>query len=350
MDSRPRLGFLGVGWIGRHRLSSIIEHGNAEIVAIADPNPGNLDAAIGEAPSAMRCENLGQLLERSLDGVVIATPSGLHAEHCVTALSRGVAVFCQKPLARSAAEARRVVDAARAADRLIGLDLSYRHTRAVRELRKVVRSGELGRIFAIDLVFHNAYGPDAAWFYDKVASGGGCVIDLGVHLVDLALWLLDFPPVLAVDSQLFAKGEPLVEGSQVVEDYASVQLQCGDGVVLRLTCSWRISAGRDAVFQVALYGSDGGAAMKNVGGSFYDFVAERYDGPTKQVLASPPDPWGGRAATGWVEQLARSRSFDPEARDFVEVARVIDAIYAGAGGHAHYGELVTPASAREVCV
>jgi predicted dehydrogenase len=63
-----------------------------------------------------------------------------------------------------------------------------------------MRSGELGRVFAVDLVFHNAYGPDKPWFYDPELAGGGCVMDLGVHLVDLALWSLDFPGVTAVTS------------------------------------------------------------------------------------------------------------------------------------------------------
>ena len=66
----------------------------------------------------------------------------------------------------------------------------------------------LGRTYAVDLVFHNAYGPDKAWFYDPALSGGGCVMDLGVHLVDLALWALDFPAVTKVSST-FVAGWPV---------------------------------------------------------------------------------------------------------------------------------------------
>jgi predicted dehydrogenase len=80
----------------------------------------------------------------------------------------------------------------------------------MRRIRETLRSGELGRVFAVDLVFHNAYGPDKAWFYDPELSGGGCVMDLGVHLVDLALWSLDFPGVTNVTSTLMAKGAPLL--------------------------------------------------------------------------------------------------------------------------------------------
>jgi predicted dehydrogenase len=327
VTARPRLGFLGVGWIGRHRLQAIERDGRAEIVAIADPSRERREAALAIAPAAAGCEHLGQLLEHPLDGIVIATPSALHAEHSVTALGRGCAVFCQKPLGRDAAETARVVAAARDANCLLGVDLSYRHTAAIQRIREVLRGGGIGRVFAVDLVFHNAYGPDAAWFYDKAAAGGGCVIDLGVHLVDLALWLLEFPAVEAIDSQLYHRGTPLAVGASHVEDYAAVQLRLAGDIVVRLACSWRISAGCDAVIEATCYGTEGGLAVKNVHGSFYDFVAERYRGTARERLVSPPDDWSGRAAIDWTEQLARSTGFAPEAERLVDVAAVLDAIY-----------------------
>ena len=130
---------------------------------------------------------LDELLDADLDGLVIATPSALHADQAIAALNRGLAVFCQKPLARTADEARRVVETARATDRLLHVDLSYRHLAASNALRRLVRGGDLGHIYAIEAVFHNAYGPSTAWARDRHRSGGGCLIDLGVHLVDLAL-------------------------------------------------------------------------------------------------------------------------------------------------------------------
>jgi predicted dehydrogenase len=332
--TRPRLGFLGLGWIGRHRLHAILDHGLAEVAAIADPSREHREAALGLAPGAVPCEHLGRLLELPLDGVVIATPSALHAEHCLAALERGRAVFCQKPLARNAPETARVVEAARAADRLLAVDLSYRHTAAMRRIREIVSGGELGRIYALDLVFHNAYGPEAAWFYDRASSGGGCVIDLGVHLVDLALWTLGFPEVIDLDARLYADGVAAPPGGPEVEDYAAVHLHLEGGAVVRLACSWRASAGRDAVIEALVLGTAGGLAMKNVGGSFHDFVAERYRGTRTERLTSPPDAWGGRAAAAWVERLAAGERFDAGADRLVDVARVLDAIYARAGAPA----------------
>jgi len=325
---RPRLGFLGVGWIGRHRMRAMVEAGAADVSAIADALPAAAAAAAADAPGCAVVPSLDALLELGLDGIVIATPSALHAHQAVRALERGVAVFCQKPLARTAPEARRVVDAARAADRLLGVDLSYRHVAGVPELRRLVREGALGRVYAADLVFHNAYGPDKAWFQDARLSGGGCVMDLGIHLVDLALWVLGFPEVNDLAATLRAGGVPIRgRSASRVEDYGAAQLELADGTSVRLACSWCLSAGQDCVIEASFYGTAGGVSLRNVGGSFYDFVVERFEGTRRERIAGPPDAWGGRAAVAWAEALARGARFDPEISSIVEVQATLDRIY-----------------------
>jgi predicted dehydrogenase len=324
--SRPRVGFLGTGWIGRHRMAAMLATGAIEAAAICDPSPECAGEAAELAPGAEVLPTLAAMLDAGLDGIVIATPSALHAEQSIAALARGLAVFCQKPLGRDAAEAQAVVAAARRAGRLLSVDFSYRYTAAMQAISELVRGGELGQIFAADLVFHNAYGPDKLWFYDRAQSGGGCVIDLGVHLIDLLLWLLDFPALKRVDARLLAGGAPA--DPTAVEDYAVAQLTLGDGVVARLACSWRLPAGQEAVIEASFYGERGGASLRNVGGSFYDFEARRFDGTTSQLLVGPPDDWGGRAAAAWAKRLASDPSFDPAAERLVDVVRAIDRIYA----------------------
>lgn len=325
--ARPRLGFLGVGWIGRHRMEAILGAGAVEIAAIADSSEEMAAEARKLAPEAELASSLDELLALGLDGIVVATPSALHADQAIRALEADAAVFCQKPLGRTAEETRRVVEAARKADRLLAVDLSYRHTQAMVKIRELVRSGALGEVYAADLVFHNAYGPDKAWFYNPALSGGGCVMDLGIHLVDLALWLFDFPVVSHVSANLFAEGRPLRSRDQV-EDYAVATLELETGAVVRIACSWRLPAGCDAVITANVHGTAGGAAMRNLGGSFYDFTAEHYQGTACSTLSAPPDAWGGRAAVAWAGRLAQDERFDPRANRFVESARVIDRIYA----------------------
>ncbi len=324
--TKPRIGFLGTGWIGRHRMAAMVASGAVEAVAVSDPSPEMVAEALAIAPGAIVCGSLAEMLALGLDGVVIASPSALHAAQSIAALEAGAAVFCQKPLGRDAGENAAVVAAARAADRLLGVDLSYRHTAGMRAIAPLVQGGTLGRLFAIDLTFHNAYGPDKPWFYDRAQSGGGCVMDLGIHLVDLAWWLNPGAQVASVDAALYAGGVPLA--GDAVEDYAAATVRLDNGVTVRLACSWRLHAGQDAVIEAAFYGSEGGAALRNVGGSFYDFTAEHFRGTARAPLATPPDDWGGRAAVDWAMRLANGARFAAEAQDHVATARVLDAIYA----------------------
>ncbi len=327
--SPPRLGFLGTGWIGRHRLEALVSAGVAEVAAIADSSREQAALARARAPSAELASSLEELLARDdLDGVVIATPSAQHAEQSIAALQSGRAVFYQKPLGRDAGEVRRVVEAARAADRPLGVDLSYRFTDGMRKVRERIRSGALGDVYAVELVFHNAYGPDKPWFYDRQLSGGGCLIDLGIHLVDLALWTLDFPSVVSSTCRLLAGGRPLLSGADQVEDYATARLDLDSGAVVQLACSWRLPAGCEAVIGAAFYGTRGGAALRNRDGSFYDLPAFALDGTRLCPLSEGGDAWGGRAAVEWARARARGEGFDASSERLVQVAQVLDGLYA----------------------
>lgn len=323
-----RLGFIGLGWIGRHRMAAVLEEPNVQVAALCEPNPEALAEAHALVPHAKCVSSLAALLEEPLDAVVIATPSALHAEQTLAALERGLPVFCQKPLGRNLREVERVVSYAKQRNCALGLDLSYRRTAAIDALWKLVRSGELGQIFAANLVFHNAYGPDKPWFYDPKQAGGGALMDLGVHLVDLLLWALDCPDVRDVSSRLYSHGRPLTDRERQVEDYAAAQLTLANGTVAQLACSWRVHAGCDCVIEASFFGSAGGVSFRNVNGSFYDFETHAFTGTASRMLASPPDAWGGRALQDWVRSLSHHRGFDPEAQRYVHVARALDRIYA----------------------
>jgi predicted dehydrogenase len=267
------------------------------------------------------------LIAMDLDGVVIATPSAQHAQQAIAALDAGLAVFCQKPLGRDARETAAVLDAARRADRLLGVDLSYRGVEALRAARAAVASGELGTVHTLDLVFHNAYGPDKPWFTDRALAGGGCLIDLGTHLVDLALWLTGARAARVRTARVLHRGGAVP--AEAVEDFATAELEVG-GAVARVSCSWFLPAGRDCAFEATAWGTEGTVSVTNVGGSFYDFRAERFAGTRRELLAEPPDAWGGRAIGDWARQLAADRSYDPAADELQGLADAIDAIYAQA--------------------
>jgi predicted dehydrogenase len=330
----PRLGFLGVGWIGRHRMQALCAAGQAEAVAVADPDPAARIAAAQAVPGVTVVERLEDLLALELDGIVIATPSAMHAEQALAGLAAGVAVFCQKPLARDAEETRAVVAAARDADRRLGVDFSYRHLAATRAARAAIVSGELGDIFAVDLTFHNAYGPDKPWFGDRRLAGGGCLIDLGTHLVDLALWLTDGGSAQVQAARVLRGGRLLDLASEptAVEDFAVAHLLTDNGVTARVACSWWEPVGADCEIAFTVRGSAGAFAVANVDGSFLDFAGYRLQGRERRLVCGPPDDWGPRALSEWASGLAQGAGFDEAVEAVIGVAKTIDAVYATAAG------------------
>lgn len=323
------LGFIGVGWIGRNRMDVLLKHPHISAVAITDPHQQNADDALKAAPTAKLRESADVVhSDETVDGIVIATPSALHAQQAIDALKAGKAVFCQKPLGRNAKEVAEVIQASREANKLLAIDLSYRYTKAYQAIHNLIQNGEIGKVHSIDLVFHNAYGPDKDWFYDLERSGGGCVMDLGIHLIDLALWTLGFPEIKGISAHLFHNGKKMVPAEKVVEDFAHVLMTAQTGTVISLQCSWNISAGKDAVIEATFFGTQGGAAFKNVNGSFYDFVAEKYTGTHTETLVSSPDDWGGRAGILWAEAVMAGKGHDAlAAKELMETAKIIDRIY-----------------------
>lgn len=324
-----RLGFAGVGWIGLNRMQAALEHDAVEAVAIFDPSLESVAAAKEHVPEAVLAPTFEALLEEDLDALVIATPSALHASQTITALQRGLAVFCQKPLARTRAETEEVLGAARAADRLLMTDLSYRYIRGVDRMRELIRSGELGSIFAADLTFHNAYGPNKPWFFDYTQSGGGCLMDLGTHLVDLVAHVLGPLPVSRLESQLFRQGRRLTAPIEEVEDFALASWDHEHGPTVRIACSWNLSAGREAVIEAVFYGTQGAVALKNENGSFFDFTVERYSGTNRELLAEPDRGWnwGGGAIRDFTNRLAAGARYDEECESLISVATVLDRSY-----------------------
>jgi predicted dehydrogenase len=326
MSGLPRVGCVGLGWIGLQRLRALRSTGLVEITALCDRSSEALARAHALVPEAATFQDYDSLLQHPLDAVVIATPSGLHAAQCLAAFEKGLAVFCQKPLTRTEREARRVLTHAERADRLLAVDYSYRHTRALSCLRELVRAGELGKVFAGELVFHNAYGPDKAWVDDWELAGGGCLIDLGVHLLDAAIWVLGEGRLASASARLFKAGRQLASGTRELEDFALAQVSFSGGTSLSLACSFRSSFGADARIELSFFGTQGGACFRNLDGSFYDFACDRFRGTASERLVAPPDDWPGRAIAAWAELLSESPRYRP-VEGLAEVANAIDVLY-----------------------
>lgn len=323
------LGFIGLGWIGLNRMKKLLSHPNIYAHAIVEPQKENVEKALAIAEQAIVYQDLEEMLkDPEIDAVVIATPSAMHAEQCVRALQAKKAVFCQKPLGRNTKEIQDVLQASYENDRLLGVDLSYRYTKAFEKIYQVLRENEIGRIFSVELKFHNAYGPDKDWFYEYDKSGGGCVLDLGIHLVDLFMSSMNFPKIKSLQSHLYHQGKKLSPEEKLVEDFAAVDFVTENDIAVNLQCSWNVSAGEDAVISAKFYGTKGGLCFKNTQGSFYDFIAEKYDGTHTKTLYALPDDWGGRAAELWADAVMKAVGYDPiSATEHLLLGKTLDQIY-----------------------
>jgi predicted dehydrogenase len=172
----------------------------------------------------------------------------------------------------------------------------------------------------VDACFHNAYGPDKEWFYDPQLSGGGCVIDLGVHIVDLVRWVLDFPEAAAVHARV------LHHGFRPVEDYAVATVDLATGAVVTLACSWNLPLGKPADLRLTFYGTTGAVAVRNEGSSYTACSCELWRGTTRERLVEAHEGWEGGALCAWAARVAEGERFDDEAEQLVETARILDEI------------------------
>lgn len=326
-ETLPKLGFLGVGWIGKNRLESLVHSKLAKDISICDPHLPSMKDTLKSVPEAKTYGSYGDLLSSDVDGIVIATPSALHAKQALLALEQGKAVFCQKPLGRNLAETEAVVEMARQADKLLAVDFSYRYTEGIAAIKALIDQQAFGKIFAVEATFHNAYGPDKSWFYDPNLSGGGCLVDLGSHLIDLIFYLFASPSIGVSYANLLSRGKQLLDRHKNVEDYAEAQLKTSDGISIHMACSWKSSVGKDADISLKIYGTDAGASFHNVNGSFFDFEAKVFNQNSGKTLVSPPDDWGGKAIQDWARKLANNNRFSEKNKELIKSAAVLENIY-----------------------
>jgi predicted dehydrogenase len=256
------LGFAGVGHLGEALIRELPRFPGLRLAGVQDRDPA-LAAAVGERHgAALQTTDYEALIASpGVDAVVICTPNALHVPQARAALRAGKDVLVQKPLALSPADARETVELARALERLLVVDYSYRFLETTRLIAELLPS--IGPVQAASAVFHNIYGPGKGWFFDPALSGGGALIDLGVHLLDLALSLLA-PSTVALERTNLSCGQ-----GHAVEDAAELALHL-DGVPFELSVSW--NARRPATeIGLTLLGERGTLRWENVAGSFYRF-------------------------------------------------------------------------------
>ena len=284
METQPfRVGIVGVGGIGETHIKSYRQLPNIEIVAVADPAEVRLNQIASIYGIPHKFTDYHDLIARDdIDAISVGTPNHLHMPVTVAALEAGKHVLCEKPLARSGAEGEAMVRAATAAGRVLHVAFNHRQRGDVQVLKRYVESGGLGRIYHAKASWMRRAGIPGmgGWFTNREQAGGGPLIDLGVHVLDMALYLLNEPDVISVSAATYAELGPrgrghgnrddaklVGAGGYEVEDLATAFLRLGDGSTLLIEASWAVYGKSADDFGVTLYGTDGGAdiTVKNYG-------------------------------------------------------------------------------------
>lgn len=275
-DTPLRVGVIGLGFGGASALKGYHALPNVKILALAGLEKDRLKQLGDEYDIPHLYEQWEDLLARDdLDAVSVATPTGLHAPISIAALERGLHVLCEKPLARTAEEGLDIVRAAERAGRVLEVVFNHRRRGDVAVLKQQIDIGQLGRVYFAKAQWlrRNGIPGHGSWFTNHELAGGGPLIDLGVHMLDMALHLLGEPNVLAVSGATFAELGPRGLGASVsarktgdggaytVEDLATAFLRLEGGAVLQLETSWASFRSPGDLFGVTLYGTDGGAEI-----------------------------------------------------------------------------------------
>ncbi len=333
-----RAGVIGLG-MGRNHIDGYRSHAAVEVAAIADTDAGRLAAVGGETGIAGRYTCAIEMLRREkLDVVSIVTPNTFHKPLTLAALKAGCHVLCEKPMAMNALEAKEMLTASRRAKKRLMINFSYRFSDQSWALKKQVESGILGDIYFGRTSWHRRRGIPGfgGWFGTKALSGGGPLIDLGVHRLDLALWLMGYPRpawVLGRTSNRLGSARAAQEGKLFdVEDLAVGMITFKNGAALEVEASWAANIGEAELMETRLFGTEGGLVQRNCNGG-YAFEAEIYverQGAQFDLRLNPPVPRPPSPQAHFAECILTGAPHTATGEEGLMVMTLLDALYASA--------------------
>lgn len=286
MSGTIRIGVLGAGGIAKtgHLPAFGQLDERCEVAALYDLVPAAAQSAAEQFGVELATSRLDEALD-AVDAVVVATPNKWHRDLAVAALEAGKHVLCEKPLARNAKEAADIVDAAQAAERVLHVGLQLRFASPVKFLKAYVARGEMGEVYYARAQALRRRGvPTWGVFTDREIQGGGPLVDIGVHILDLTLYLMGDPkPVAAFGRtwQMLAKQKglynfwgPIDPDAYSVEDFAVAQIEFDNGARVTLESSFLANMGQSE-FQTQLFGTTSGAILRPMAETSLEVFTER---------------------------------------------------------------------------
>lgn len=318
-----RIGVVGAGAISQLvHLPLLTERTDVEVVALADTDEAKARTIAQRFNVPRVVDDAALFADADLEAVVICTPNHLHEAQALAALEAGLHVLVERPLALTAAGARRVVEAAEAAKRSIMVGMSHRFRPDVNSLRSFVAGGDMGQVYAARVAWMNrrVNVRHTTWRQRPHEAGGGVFMDLGVQSLDLALFLLGMPEIQRV-SAVFTHGEP------DIEDAASVLMESSDGIAISLEVSWSYTHAEDRHYARVL-GTTGSGSLpplevfKQLGGRALNAT------PAQRAAADGHDYMNSyRREIDHFLRAARGLVRTPDPAEQIHVMQVVEAIY-----------------------
>jgi len=335
--TKVKAAVVGLG-MGRGHLRALLGIDAVQVVAVCDKSPERISLVRQqhpELPDQVYFDDYSKMLKQTRpDAVIIALPNYLHHPATLEALKAGADVMCEKPMATNLQQAVEMAETARRFDRILMINFSYRFKPTTQAMREVVESGELGEIYFARTGWLRQKGipRGTGWFYRKEMAGGGPLIDLGVHRIDLAWYLMGRPKVRSVTGVTFQKfGPTSVEGFDV-EDLAAGFIRFADGRAMTVAVSWDSFCEQPEQMWTELYGTAGAAIERNVGGG-YEWTVKFLKEVAGYRIGSEPARLP-RQVPGPVEHfidcvINRTQPL-ASAEDGVEVQKMLDGLYQSA--------------------
>lgn len=280
MAKKIRVGIVGMGTIGPVHADAYGASGQAEIVALCDLDEGKLKSHGDRLGVSQRFTDFRDLLAADLDAVSVCVPNYVHRDVAVAALKAGKNVLCEKPMAINARQAQQIADAAKKSKGILQIGMVNRQRPDAQALRKYIEEGVLGEIYHLRAVIVRRRGIPGlgGWFTTKACSGGGPMIDIGVHLFDMAMFLGGQWQPTSVSASTYSKfgprmkdyrfvkmwaGPPKLDGKFDVEDYATGFVRFPKGVTMSFEIVWAANAPDESFVEVL--GDQGGGRVMHDG-------------------------------------------------------------------------------------
>ena len=342
------VGIVGLGGIGTHHATKLTER-DANLVGGMDID-ADARSWFHEEFDVPAYESEADLYE-ACDAVLITTPNCFHEEYAVAALDAGLDVLVEKPLAHSLPSAERIANAARDAEGFCMVGFHNRFAEPVQVITSYQSQGRFGETTHVEANYVRRRGVPGrgSWFTSKEVAGGGALIDIGVHAIDLALYFLDHPTVAEVTGETRSEfggrddyafintwGEDRGGDGFDVDDSASAFIRCADGSTVSLEVAW--ASNRPTTDEFVIRGSEAGATFDRGSNELTIYEAAVCGGEHHHLSDSTVETRNGDSYAAEQKTFLRAVA-DGEAPDIntideaLSVQRVIDAIYESSERH-----------------